>query len=343
MLSRQSKAFDPNSLHADSLFTTIQASNRWDGTAFLQSTHDSFHDKFVTRQPGRTTITEGPHAQIDTPVYAKLTDHNSPVVAMLRSAFAFDFYMSDLLPNGIRGIYAVLSNTCGEVATYELTGNKAIYLGREDYHDPTYNKEGVPVSFHILENATAAQEVGGHCLYTITVYPTTEFADVYRTKTPVIFMSVVAATFCCMIFVFFIYDRLVDIRNNKTVEAAARSSTIVSSLFPSNVRDRLYAQAHESAPLVGTHSQIKTYLKKGATAPDECIVDGVTVYKTKPIAELFPETTVMVRYFAVLVGVNLISSFSLLVRRYCWVYCLEQLPRACTSFHASGDALSQLR
>jgi class 3 adenylate cyclase len=71
------------------------------------------------------------------------------------------------------------------------------------------------------------------------------------------------------------------------VNAAARSSAIVSSLFPSNVRDRLMAQDHEA----------------DRERRDARGVGGI--YKSKPIADLFPETTVL---FGDIVGFTAWSS-----------------------------------
>lgn len=44
---------------------------------------------------------------------------------------------------------------------------------------------------------------------------------------------------------FFAYDFFVNRRNRKVVDAATRFNFIVSSLFPENVRERLFADAEE--------------------------------------------------------------------------------------------------
>ena len=85
--------------------------------------------------------------------------------------------------------------------------------------------------------------------------------------------------------------RFVQNRNNKVVDAAARSNAIVSSLFPSNVRDRLLAENQE------------TDGKKSNTRTGKS--DRNDVYKSKPIADLFPETTVL---FGDIVGFTAWSS-----------------------------------
>lgn len=44
---------------------------------------------------------------------------------------------------------------------------------------------------------------------------------------------------------FGLYDYFVNKRNRKVVHAAAKFNSIVASLFPENVRDRLFADAEE--------------------------------------------------------------------------------------------------
>jgi phage gp36-like protein len=58
------------------------------------------------------------------PIFETLGDESSKLVGMLSSIIAFDNYLSDLLPDGVKGIILVLRNSCGDAATYELTGNK---------------------------------------------------------------------------------------------------------------------------------------------------------------------------------------------------------------------------
>ena len=51
-----------------------------------------------------------------------------------------------------------------------------------------------------------------------------KFHDSYKTNTPTIFAAVVAFTFVLVALVFFIYDLLVQHRNEKIVVTAARSN-----------------------------------------------------------------------------------------------------------------------
>jgi hypothetical protein len=95
----------------------------------------------------------------------------------------------------------------------------------------------------------------------------------------------VAATFC-------VYDGFVGKRNQIVVNAATRSNAIVSSLFPSQVRDRLFMEAHQKEA-----ANDPKRLKLGEAAADKLkgvaggYDDSAPLYSDRPIADLFPETS----------------------------------------------------
>ena len=86
---------------------------------------------------------------------------------------------------------------------------------------------------------------------------------------------------------FLVYDVLVHKRNNKLVARAARLNSVVSSLFPDTMRDRILAQ--------GTKSKMKSFLKDGVMEESN----------DKPLADLFLGTTIM---FADITGFTAWSS-----------------------------------
>jgi hypothetical protein len=94
-----------------------------------------------------------------------------------------------------------------------------------------------------------------------------------------------------MTLAFAMYDWFVRRRNNKVMGAAVRSTAIVSSLFPSNVRDRLYKEAEENA---AKKQRMENWMHtEGADAIALEADNDVIAYKGKPIADLFPETTIL--------------------------------------------------
>ena len=93
-------------------------------------------------------------------------------------------------------------------------------------------------------------------------------------------------------------------RQQKVMKTAVQSTTIVSSLFPSNVRDRLLdanGNSRANDDNVGksmfqpTKTRLKTFLNDGEPSNDS----------SKPIADLFTDTTVL---FADIAGFTAWSS-----------------------------------
>jgi class 3 adenylate cyclase len=150
--------------------------------------------------------------------------------------------------------------------------------------------------------------------------------------------------------VFLVYDTVIEKRQRKVMQTATRSSAIVSSLFPSNVRTRLY---EESAPTVNPEKdqqpfsqqmRMKNFMAKTQTTSVEPINTG-------PIADLFESTTVLfadikgfTRWCVVLSWNSRCSVFntSIIVgvrrgnpRRYshCWRLCMVPT----TSWPKSGE------
>ena len=93
-------------------------------------------------------------------------------------------------------------------------------------------------------------------------------------------MGVIAAAFAGIIIVFFVYDLLVERRNNNLIVKAAHTNRIVSSLFPSTVRDRLLRDED-------VQSRKDGFWHKAGQADYEA-------KEVTPIADLFPACTVMV-------------------------------------------------
>jgi hypothetical protein len=136
----------------------------------------------------------------------------------------------------------------------------------------------------------------GECFHTISIYPSTEFLDTYKSSTPVIITFAVAVIFAFAVAMFVVYDRLVERRQKLVLQKAVQSTAIVSSLFPKNVRDRLMqTQATDSDT-----DESKARLMSFMGGANERGFDS-----NKPIADLFPNCTVL---FADIAGFTAWSS-----------------------------------
>jgi hypothetical protein len=84
--------------------------------------------------------------------------------------------------------------------------------------------------------------------------------------------------------------------------AAARSNAIIKSLFPSTVRDRIFEADPSSQHFIPSKARLGSFLRTGETPSSD---DGKDSKKSRPIADLFTDTTVM---FADIAGFTAWSS-----------------------------------
>jgi hypothetical protein len=103
----------------------------------------------------------------------------------------------------------------------------------------------------------------------------------YKTNDPILFTICAVLIFAFTSAVFLMYDRLVEKRQKTVMTTAVHSSAIVSSLFPSTVRDRLFEPMPDQ---IGNKHMFRR--------AEELISFGDKVV-TRPIADLYPSATVM--------------------------------------------------
>jgi class 3 adenylate cyclase len=124
-----------------------------------------------------------------------------------------------------------------------------------------------------------------------SVYPTSALEDQYITMKPWLYAMSAILIFLFTTIVFIVYDVMVRRRQAKIMTAAKQTDTIVSSLFPQSVRDRLYQQAQHvndsgGAANTNTAKFANTFLSDWSTSQ-------VSVFGSAPIADFFPSCTVM--------------------------------------------------
>jgi hypothetical protein len=134
-----------------------------------------------------------------------------------------------------------------------------------------------------------------HCPFTIYMYPSDEYQEIYITNNAAVFSVSVILIFAFVSLVFFIYDMNVERRQKIVLNTAEKTSAIVSSLFPSVIRDQMLHETNDHT----------TKLKKTANcafnaknSPEAAFMSGQS-HTTPAMASLYPETTV---FFADLAG-----------------------------------------
>jgi len=247
---------------------------------------------------------EHPHSALLSPVYPSFNTlglhDRDDLAGFILAILPWDTYFSNLLVEGVNGVIVVLHDTCGYTFTYQINGPEAVYLGEGDLHEHKYDHLEIDVEFapFLKHNFSDVHE---HCEYDLRIFPSSELEEKFRTIKPGLYAGVVVLVFLFTASVFVLYDFLVQKRQDKVMATAKRTNAVVSSLFPSQVRDRILQDAKEQAEQdmqmnkrgsvfnLGAKSQLKDFLDEGA------VTEKLQAYDSKPIADLFPNVTVMVR------------------------------------------------
>jgi class 3 adenylate cyclase len=235
---------------------------------------------------------------------------DSKVVGIIASSFFIKNFLENILPIGEKGLVVVFQNTCNQTFTYEVNGHEADWLGFGDQHDTQFDHLTDTRDLEEIGFYTTSEGLYGglpidveFCHYSVSTYPSMKMKNTHHTNFPIYYTFIAVSIFIFTAMFFICYDKLVSVRQQKVMKTAIQSTTIVSSLFPSNVRDRLLdvngdgnnADHARGSIFQPTKSRLRTFLNDGERTNDS----------NRPIADLFTDTTVM---FADIAGFTAWSS-----------------------------------
>jgi hypothetical protein len=244
------------------------------------------------------------------------------LLGVLGVVFAWERFLTNALPDGVIGITAVLENSCGQAFTYQIDGNtvselrrsklrqhlalsvsnvvshivslcpscQPTFIGPGDLHDSFYDSTRKTMS---LTDWNSTERASGHCAFQLQIYTASSYWTNSVSLNPRNFTLVVAGTFLLVLLTFGFYDMLVQRRQSKSIQAAQRSHEMIASLFPSNVRERLFHEGPNATKnLVASTSEnnrhraktVKGFLTTDTASADENRVE--MGYEGKPIADL---------------------------------------------------------
>ena len=256
---------------------------------------------------GGNIYEDGPVSDLYYPIYDSFNTTTRKLVAVFDTLVYWQVYFVDSLPPNANGLDVVLENTCNQTFSYTIDGPVAQYLGPGDQHNHEYDEYEVTTGFGAFLGSRNEDmfDDSRHCAYNVKVYPSREMQEQYTTNTPLVFVIVLVFTFLFTSLTFIVYDHLVSIRQRKLFETALKSTAVVETLFPKQVREGLYNAAIEVA------KKEKETSKDKKTAMDELMDEdddqfiGLEVDDSMPNAHLYPEATV---FFADLAGFTQWSS-----------------------------------
>jgi class 3 adenylate cyclase len=235
------------------------------------------------------------------PVFDNFTTSRQMVGVVLSDVY-WRLHLEQVLPPNARGVIAVLENNVNQSFTYRLDGPDVTYMGEGDLHDDAFDHMRVSAVLTDFLSTYASAETQGFTAvpltgvgvqYSLHVYPSQDMKDDFVTKEPIIFSLVVAMVFVFTSGIFFIYNVLVERRQKLVLDRAVKSTAVVSSLFPENVKEQLLNEQGEDARddkrKVGWRVSDSHLTQDSAVA----MMSRGTRPKGKPIADRFENTTIM--------------------------------------------------
>jgi hypothetical protein len=235
---------------------------------------------------------------------ANIVGHTTAIVPWV------SFFQGELA-TGTDPVLVDMESSCGHHFTLLIGGNDVVFLdhGTDNHHDHDQSCsacEGMTVS------AGFAQFSHDSCQYKIYVHPTQEYADAYQSNAPALYAAIVVSVFLVVGLAFLAFDCLVQRRQASLEKTARKQNALVSSLFPRNVQRQLLEDSRfESEEYKGKRNfsgvaGLRHFLKDSREVESGSVDSNVSGhFSTKPIADLFPETTIM---FADIVGFTAWSS-----------------------------------
>jgi hypothetical protein len=126
----------------------------------------------------------------------------------------------------------------GVTLSYLVSSREVVFLGVGDKHSAQFHGVEAASTWNALNKTSSAQSSS---VFTSRVFPSISSSSSKTLRHGATFYAVVVAVmFALMTVLFLLYDCIVQRRQKEVYATALRSSKIVSSLFPTQVADRLF-------------------------------------------------------------------------------------------------------
>jgi len=323
------------------LFDELSNQVRYDTVVSMLGAQGAFMTTFQYQDTNENDFVSyaSPRATVYYPILGDDGSFPDAVTGSVAFEYSWDLLLHGVLEANVRDVVVVVENSCSGNFSFVVQGDKASFLGEGDLHDDDVDGyESVSSTYQGFEDLFAEHRkypAQDPCNYRVNLFATSNYKDKYVGNSPEVYRGIVLAVFIFVVAIFILYDCLVERRQSRVVTAAQRSDAIVRSLFPSNVRNRLYEQAKQkeadekkrekdawrNSKAMSSNSSIegegalietpKIRLKSFISAGPEDQVGGSNGHHSRdptfmePIADLFPHTTIL---FADIAGFTAWSS-----------------------------------
>jgi hypothetical protein len=215
------------------------------------------------------------------------------------TVFDWQLYLRGLVPPEVNGLVVVLADSYGRAGTFQVDGLNATFVGAGELFDPKFAEmyftaplacNHPSLSNVMVETSRILQAANGSatsaleqpltsCAYTLYIYPSDTFEAIYASGyLPALYVTVVVVIVVGTSLAFLLFDKYTRRKDEQLIAKAERAHAIVASLFPETIQERLMAGK----------AGLKSYLQEEG---EDYRADAFDP-ETKPIADLWPNTTV---------------------------------------------------
>jgi hypothetical protein len=233
------------------------------------------------------------HSVMACPIFGNPTYRTSAIRGYLIAVIDWVRVLSDVMPEGVNGIYAVVRNSCYQNYTFRLDGPDVTIVGPGEHTGLFWTSQTTLVNISGYLGSPSYVPRRGDCFYTLSLYPSEDMLATFETDTPSLFAIAVSCAFIVVISSFWLHERMIRRKDNVITSIAVKSSMIVASLFPGTLKDRLFKDSGSTSKSTSHNEHVRQAglrfadYERSESAPvredtrNEKIVD-------KPIADLFP-------------------------------------------------------
>lgn len=233
-----------------------------------------FVKKFYDSQIATSTSgnVKFPCSTFHIPLYDGFDDASSEMVGILSTTFSWEVFYKNILDDTIESLIMYVEDSCGPTYKFFIDGPEIYFDGMGNHQDYSNQAPNVQVSSAALPFAFTHG-----CNVKIHLFPSEDMiTSITESSNQTLIVPIVTVSiFLCTFGLFLLYDRLVKRSYKKSVKKVERSKSLVESMFPSNIRERVLDIDRDKTDKSTTLSRCGS------------------ISIAKPIADLHPNTTVL--------------------------------------------------